>query len=561
MEKKILDAVNVWQEKAVLDPDLGAELSALSGNEDALTDAFYRNLEFGTAGLRGVIGVGTNRMNLYTVGQATQGLANYIVRHFAPEDRKVAIGYDSRIKSEYFSKNAAAVLAENGVHVYLYPELEPVPCLSYAVRALHCASGIMMTASHNPAKYNGYKVYDITGCQIANEMADEISADIAAIDAFSVPYGDFDSLLAEGKIEYMPEAVYEGFIAEVKKQSVLGKVEIGKDIAIVYTPLNGAGLKPVTRVLKDCGYSNITLVEEQKNPDGNFPTCPYPNPEIYEAMKLGMAYAEKYQASLLLATDPDSDRVGTAVRGHDGSYRLISGNEMGCLLFNYICELRTKNGTMPKNPVAVKSIVSTDMIYKIAEHYGVSVSNVLTGFKFIGNEIARLEREGHPESYIFGFEESYGYLPGTYVRDKDAVATAFLICEMFCYYQGLGISLIDKLSELGEKFGFFKNICLAFSYEGITGAAHMKELMEKFQSGIDKIGESPVLKCEDYTKGLYGLPASAVMKFFLPDGSVIIRPSGTEPKMKVYLSVCGETKEAAEKRAEELKAAVNPMMA
>ena len=562
MDGKIMEKYEIWCKKAALDPDLKAELSAMKGDDAAIESAFYRSLEFGTAGLRGVIGAGTNRMNVYSVGQATKALADYIKNHFVEEKRTVAIGYDSRIKSELFAKTAAGVLAAAGIHVYIYSELLPVPCVSFAVRALHTAAGVMVTASHNPSKYNGYKVYDDAGCQIVTEAADEILADINATDYFTdVTFGDFDALLAEGKIEYTPEWVYRAYLDVVKRQSVLGNVAIDKDIAIVYTPLNGAGLKPVTEALKETGFTNITLVEEQKNPDGHFPTCPYPNPEIFEAMKLGMEYAEKTGAALLLATDPDSDRVGTAVRAKDGSYRLISGNEMGCLLLNYICELRTKNGTMPENPVAVKSIVSTDLVFGIAAHYGVEVKNVLTGFKFIGNEIAKLEEAGRPEAYIFGFEESYGYLPGGYVRDKDAVSASLLICEMFCYYQGQGVSLLEKLEELYETYGYYQNIGLAFSYEGIQGAARMKELMAAFRGGISAIGTSPVEKTEDYAAGLYGLPPADVLKFFLPEGTVIIRPSGTEPKVKVYFSVKGKTLEEAQATAEKLKALVTPMMA
>ena len=552
-----------WVEKAVLDPDIRAGLEAIREDDSAIEEAFYRDLEFGTAGLRGVIAAGTNRMNVYTVGKASQGFANYVLAHFPEGARRIAVSYDSRIKSDLFSKTAAGVFAANGIEVYIYRQLMPVPCLSYATRALSCAGGVMITASHNPSKYNGYKVYGPDGCQITTEAADTILGEIEKLDMFSdVKFGDFDALMEAGLIRYVPEYVYDDFIAEVKKQSVLGpEDEIDKNVAIVYTPLNGSGLRPVTRVLSECGYSNITLVEEQKDPDGNFPTCPYPNPEIREAMALGMEYAEKYQAELLMATDPDADRMGIAVRDKDGKYVLITGNENGLLLLDYICAMRTKNGTMPKDPVLVKSVVSTDMADVIAAHYGVRTINVLTGFKFIGEQIAKLEKEGHPESYIFGFEESYGYLSGTYVRDKDAVDAAFLIGEMFSYYKSRGITILEKLNSLYEQYGFYKNTTLSFEYEGIAGQKKMADTIAFFRNGQKAFGDWTVEDCVDFKDGINGLPPANILKFFLKDGaSIVVRPSGTEPKLKIYISVRGKDREDAALQCANLVGTVKGIM-
>ena len=536
-------------EKAVADPDLKPELEAMAGDEAKIEDAFYKDLEFGTAGLRGVIGAGTNRMNVYIVARASQGLSNYVINHYAPEERRIAISYDSRIKSDVFAKIAAEVFAANGIKAYIFPQLMPVPCVSYATRYLKCAAGIMVTASHNPSKYNGYKVYGADGCQMTTAAANEVLGEIEKLDLFAdskkIP---FEEGLKAGSIEWIPEEVYTAFVEEVKKQSVVGNAEINKDVAIVYSPLNGAGLKPVLRTLKETGYTNITVVKEQEQPDGNFPTCPYPNPEIHEAMALGMEYAAKYNADLLLATDPDSDRVGIAVKDKDGSYQLLSGNQTGMLLTDYVCARRTENGTMPKDPVVIKTIVTTDMVEQIASHYGVRTVNVLTGFKYIGEQIGLLEKQGKADSYIFGFEESYGYLSGSYVRDKDAVDAAFLICEMFCYYKTRGISLLEKLDELYKTYGYCLNTLYSYQFEGAAGFAKMQEIMKDFQTaGIQEFGGRKVETLLDYNTGIDGLPKENVLKFLLEGhGSVVVRPSGTEPKLKTYVTVSATDKAAAE---------------
>ena len=529
---------------------LHEELRAM--DETAAEDAFYRELAFGTGGLRGVIGAGTNRINVYTVAKATQGLANYIREGF-PDSPSVAIAYDSRIRSDLFSRTAACVLAANGIKVHLYPELMPTPCLSFAVRELGCSAGIVITASHNPSKYNGYKVYGPDGCQITTEAAAAILREIEKVDVFKdVRNTDFESALSSGTVEYIGPEVYDAFTEKVKEQSVLFGDETDRDVAIVYTPLNGTGLKPVTRALRESGFTNITVVEEQKEPDGNFPTCPYPNPEIREAMELGLEYCERTGADLLLATDPDADRCGIAVRDGEG-YRLITGNEVGLLLLDYICSQRTKHGRMPEHPVFVKTIVTMDLAEKIASHYGAETVNVLTGFKFIGEVIGRMEAEGREGDYICGFEESYGYLTGTYVRDKDAVNAAFMICEMFAYYRTRGVSLIDRLKEIYSTYGYCMNTLHSYEFEGASGMVRMKEIMEDFRSGMEEIGGLRVEEVKDYRKGLGGLPKSDVIKYILEGGSsVVVRPSGTEPKLKTYISVTAGSREQALRTEEAL---------
>lgn len=532
----IEDKYNKWLEKAVADPDLIPELKAM--NDAQKEDAFYRDLAFGTGGLRGVIGAGTNRMNVYTVAKASQGLANYVNAHF--ETPSIAISYDSRIKSDLFSKVVAGVFKANGIHVYIYPELMPTPLLSYAVRYLHCSAGVMVTASHNPSKYNGYKVYGADGCQITTEAATEILGFIEALDIFydvkQVPFEIGDG------IEYISEDVWTAFTAEIKKQSPVKDESFDRNVRIVYSPLNGTGLKPVTRVLKETGYENITVVKEQEQPDGNFPTCPYPNPEIREAMELGIKYAKENNADLLLATDPDCDRCGIAVKDGD-DYKLLTGNETGLLLLDWICERRILNGTMPKNPLMVKTIVTSDMGEQIADHYRVQTINVLTGFKFIGEQIGRLEDK---DRYIFGFEESYGYLSGSYVRDKDAVDAAFLICEMFAYYKSNGVSLLEKLDELYRTYGYRLNTLHSYEFDGSAGFAKMQEIMKKFHSGMESFGNLKVEKTLDYSVELDGLPKSDVLKYLLEGkSSVVVRPSGTEPKLKVYISISAESMEKA----------------
>lgn len=536
-----------WLRK-VDDVDLSKELKGR--NEAQIEDAFYRDLEFGTGGLRGVIGAGTNRRNIYTVAKASQGLSNYICKHYPNGKRSVAISRDSRLKSDVFAKIAARVFAANGIEVHIYPQISPVPTLSFATRYLHCSAGVRVTASHNPSKYNGYKVYGEDGCQITTEAAAEVLSEIESIDIFKdIKLISYDEGFEKALISYIPPKVLTAFIKEVKSQSLLGNESINKNVAIVYTPLNGTGLIPVTRTLEESGYTNITVVKEQQFPNGYFPTCPFPNPEIQEAMALGRKYAKENNADLLLATDPDCDRVGIAVRDKDGNYKLISGNQTGRLLFDYICSRRIALGIRPKEPVLVKTIVTSDRAEKIADHYHVKIVNVLTGFKYIGEQIGLLEKQGKESNYLFGFEESYGCLTGTYVRDKDAVDGAFRICERFAYYKSKGISLLDKLDELYKTYGYTNNSLHNYEFDGSSGFEKRQEIRKKFRSGIKEISGKKVIKSFDYLPGLDGLPKADVLKFVLEDeSSIIVRPSGTEPKLKAYISV---TKESRQKAKEE----------
>lgn len=539
-----------WVANAVDDADVARELKNMTDAQ--IEDAFYRNLAFGTGGLRGTIGAGTNRMNIYTVAKVSQGLADYLKKNY--EAPSVAIGYDSRIKSDVFAKVAAEVFVANGATVYFWPELLPVPTVSYATRYIGTSAGVMITASHNPSKYNGYKVYGSDGCQITTEAAKEILAEIEKLDIFTdVQRMPFDGAVDEGLVKYIGKEVYTAFIEEIKGQSVLFGEEVDKDVAIVYSPLNGTGLKPVTRVLREMGYTNITVVAEQEQPDGNFPTCPYPNPEIKEAMTLGMEYAKKCNADLLLATDPDCDRVGIAVKNTDGEYELLTGNQTGMLLLDYICSQRIKHGKMPADPVMIKTIATMDMGEQIATNYGLKTVNVLTGFKFIGEQIGKLEAQGKANSYVFGFEESYGYLTGSYVRDKDGVDAAYMICEMFSYYKTKGIGLLEKLNELYEKYGYCLNTLHSYEFDGSAGFVKMQSIMSAFRGEIGEFAGKKVLKCLDYGVGLDGLPKSDVLKFILEGNcSIVVRPSGTEPKLKTYISVCAENAEAAEAVEKEL---------
>ena len=530
----------------VTDQELLSELRSMDAA--AMEDAFYRDLAFGTGGLRGIIGAGANRMNIHVVARASQGLANWL-----GEGASVIIGYDTRIKSDLFARTAAGVFAANGILVRLWPEPLPVPTVSYAVRTLDACAGVMITASHNPAKYNGYKVYGPDGCQITTEAAAEILAEIMRVDLFTdVKSMDFDAALAEGRIQQIDGGVLTAFLEEVKRQSVLFGDEIDRDVAIVYSPLNGTGLKPVTRALSESGFTNITVVEEQREPDGNFPTCPYPNPEIREAMELGLQYCERTGADLMLATDPDCDRCGIAVKAPDGSYRLLSGNEVGLLLLDYICSRRIRHSRMPAHPVFVKTVVTMDLAEKIAASYGVETVNVLTGFKFIGEVIGRLEQVGRVSDYICGFEESYGYLTGSYVRDKDGVNAAFMISEMFAFYKTRGVSLLDKLRELYANYGYCMNTLHSYEFPGSAGMEKMRAIMAAFRRAPDRIGGKKLLRMEDYSLGLNGLPKSDVLKFFTEDASVVIRPSGTEPKLKTYISVTAENEEAARRIEEKI---------
>lgn len=546
---------DLWLEKATADPDLIPELKSIAGDEDGRNDRFYRELEFGTAGLRGVIGAGTNRMNYYTVGRATQGLAEYILENGV--EKTVAIGYDSRIKSTYFAEVAASVLAANGIKVHIYKELMPTPMLSWAVRYLKCGAGIVVTASHNPAKYNGYKVYGSDGCQLTLEAADIVLSKINKIDMFGgIKTVDFKRAVADGKICYIDDKCIDEYIAKVRLQSLHSDLVPGSDLKVVYSPLNGTGNKPVRRILKEIGVKDVIVVPEQENPDGNFPTCPFPNPEIREALAVGLKLCETVKPDLMLATDPDCDRVGIAVPDGD-HYELFTGNETGALLLDYICKERTALGKMPKNPVAVKTIVTSDITKAISKKYGVELREVLTGFKFIGEQIGILEAAGEEDRYIFGFEESYGYLAGGHVRDKDAVVASMLICEMAAYYRTKGISLIEARKRMYEEYGVYYNKVDNFTCEGASGMQRMKEIMTGLHSAsIKEIGGLKVLAVSDYVKSTktaadgtvteITLPKSDVITFYLEnDASVIVRPSGTEPKIKAYYTTKGKTKEEA----------------
>ena len=550
-----------WFANATADADVAAELKTL--DDAKVEDAFYRDLAFGTGGLRGVIGAGTNRMNIYTVAKASQGLADYLKKNFA--EPSVAIGYDSRIKSDVFAKVAAGVFAANGVKVNIWPVLMPVPTVSFATRYLHTSAGVMVTASHNPGKYNGYKVYGADGCQITTEAAAEILAEIEKLDIFAdVKTSDFEAGVTSGNIQYIPDEVYTAFVNEVKNQSVLFGEEVNKDVAIVYSPLNGTGLKPVTRTLKEMGYTNITVVKEQEEPDGNFPTCPYPNPEIKEAMALGMEYAKKCNADLLLATDPDCDRVGIAVKNKAGKYELLTGNQTGMLLLDYICCQRVKHGKMPTDPVMIKTIVTMDMGEQIATHYGLRTINVLTGFKFIGEQIGKLEKQGRADSYVFGFEESYGYLACPYVRDKDAVIGSMLICEMAAYYRSIGSSIKQRLEEIYKQYGRYLNKVDSFEFPGLTGMEKMASIMQKLRDNPPtELAGHKVVKVTDYKKPEEtGLPAANVLIYALENGAtVVVRPSGTEPKIKTYFTTLGKDLADAQAQKDALAAAIEPILA
>lgn len=554
----------LWLDKAVADPDLKVELESVSVDEEGKNDRFYRDLEFGTGGLRGVIGAGTNRMNVYTVKKATQGLAEYILENGV--EKSVAIAYDSRNKSSYFAKSAAEVLAANGIKVHIYKELMPTPMLSWAVRKLKCGAGIVVTASHNPAKYNGYKVYGSDGCQLTLEAADIVLSKINKIDIFGgVKSVDFDKAVADGGVSYIDDAVIDEYIAKVREQSLHSDLVPTSNLKVVYTPLNGTGNKPVRRILKEIGVKDVVVVPEQENPDGNFPTCPFPNPEIREALQCGLNLCEKEKPDLLLATDPDCDRVGIAVPDGD-RYELFTGNETGALLLEYICKERIALGKMPNNPVAVKTIVTSDITKAICAKYGVELREVLTGFKFIGEQIGLLEKDGEENRYIFGFEESYGYLAGGYVRDKDAVVASMLICEMAAYYRTKGVTLIEARKKMYDEYGVYFNKLDNFTCEGASGMERMKEIMAGLRANAPKvIGELNVLAVTDYTTSVktmadgstsnVTLPKSDVITYNLEDdASVIIRPSGTEPKIKVYYTTKGVDKPAAVALQEKLSA-------
>ena len=534
-----------WLERAVDDSDLIEELMGLDPDGGEVSDRFYRDLAFGTGGLRGVLGAGTNRMNIYTVRRATQGLCAWLKASGGTPS--VAIAHDSRIKSDLFAREAARVLAANGVTAWIYPRLEPTPALSWAVRYFHCGAGICVTASHNPAKYNGYKVYGPDGGQITLEAAEHVQAAIDSTDPFDgVALADFDAAVADGRIRYIPEQCLEDFLDAVQKLSLSGGAE---DLSVVYTPLNGSGLECVTKILGRIGVKDVTVVPEQEHPDGHFPTCPYPNPEEREAMLRGLELCEKLHPDLLLGTDPDCDRMGSAVPEGDG-YRLLTGNEMGVLLLDYICRRRMELGTMPEKPVAVTTIVSTDMADAVAAEYGVELRRVLTGFKFIGEQIGLLEAEGHGERFLFGFEESYGYLSGSHVRDKDAVNASMLCCEMAAWYKKQGMTLADAIRALYEKHGYTCCAVKSFAFEGEGGMERMAAVMDSLRAAPPaEIAGRAVTGRTDYQTGegvALELPRSNVLEYRMDGAKLIVRPSGTEPKIKVYLSARAESMERAQ---------------
>lgn len=566
-KEQIREEFERWKNNTVTDSELQDQLIAMETDEKELFDAFYKNLEFGTGGLRGIMGAGTNRMNIYTVSRATRGVAAYIMSYFPKEKQSVAISYDSRLNSKKFSMRAAEIFASCGIRVYIYSELMPTPMLSWAVRQLNCSVGIMITASHNPAEYNGYKVYKHDGCQITNRLAKEIMEEMEESYFFSNEKClTFEVGLSNRIIKLIGEEVIDSFIAAVKGQSLLkDSSESDKSLSIVYTPLNGTGLRPVTRVLQESGYTNVLVVPEQKFPDGNFPTCPVPNPEVLEAMKVGIEYAQKRHADILLATDPDCDRVGVAVANEKGVFVRLSGNEVGVLLLDYICKKRVENETMPSEPVFMKSIVTTELAEKVANHYGIRTINLLTGFKYIGEQIETLEQNKEMDKFIFGFEESCGYLSGTYVRDKDGVGAAFLICEMASYYKRSGETLYGVLDKIYEKYGYYLNMIHTYQFKGIEGEKRIGQVMEEIRAyctgslarGKCREGELSFLICEDYLfKRRYqgnlemylvgDIPETDMIRMKMEENcTLIVRPSGTESKIKVYITVKSDNREEA----------------
>ncbi|MBQ7134266.1 MAG: phospho-sugar mutase [Ruminococcus sp.] len=555
---KHIELYNEWLNNAIDDKDLTAELEAVKGNDEEIYDRFYRTLEFGTAGLRGIIGAGTNRMNVYVVRQATQGLANYVIKKYGKG--AVAISHDSRIKADLFMNEAARVLAANGIKVYITKELQPTPVLSFLVRHFECQAGIMITASHNPAAYNGYKAYGEDGCQMTDVAANTVYDEIQSIDMFSgVKLADFDEALNSGMIEYVDDSVYTQYLQCVKSRQVAQGICDGADLSVVYTPLNGTGNKLVRRVLNEIGVEKVSIVKEQEMPDGNFTTCPYPNPEIKEALKLGLEMCDKEKPDLLLATDPDADRVGIAVKDYDGSYRLLSGNETGAMLTEFILRSRSEKGTLPENPIIVKTIVTTKLINAICKKYGTELKNVLTGFKYIGEVILNLEKDNEEERFVFGFEESYGYLSGSYVRDKDAVVASMLICEMAAYYKKQGKTLAMVMDEMYKEYGFYKNTTLNFGFSGAAGMQKMADIMASLRENAPKeFASYKVLKVADYLESkeydlvtgkesVINLPKSNVLSYSLEgEHACIIRPSGTEPKIKLYITAVGKDSDDAQ---------------
>ena len=557
-----LDDYKRWLEADLIDFDLKKELRDIEGDDDAIKERFAAALQFGTAGLRGTLGAGTNRMNIWVVRQATQGIADWVKGEGGTQT--VAISYDSRLKGWNFARDAAGVLAANGIHVRIYDELMPVPALSFATRYYNCNAGIMVTASHNPAKYNGYKAYGPDGCQMTDDAAAVVYAAIQKTDILTgAKYMSFAEGVEKGLIQFVGDDCKDALYAAIEARQVRPGLCRTAGLKLVYSPLNGTGLVPVTRVLKDIGIEDITIVPEQEYPNGYFTTCSYPNPEIFAALEKGLELAKETGADLMLATDPDADRVGIAMKCPDGSYELVSGNEMGVLLLDYICAGRIEKGTMPEKPVAVKSIVSTPLANLVAEHYGVELRETLTGFKWIGDQIAQLEAAGEVDRFIFGFEESYGYLAGPYVRDKDAIIGSMLICEMAAYYRSIGSSIKQHLEELYAQYGRYLNKVDSFEFPGLSGMDKMAKMMESLRKNppADFAGDA-VVSVTDYEKPEEtGLPKANVLIYKLEDGaSVVVRPSGTEPKIKTYFTTKGKDLAEAEAEKEKLAAAVKPYL-
>ena len=552
-----------WHAADLEDFDLNKELCDIEGDEDAIKERFAVALKFGTAGLRGVLGAGTNRMNIYVVRQATQGVADWVKTQGGTQI--VAISYDSRLKGWTFAKEAASVLAANGIHVRLYDELNPVPALSFATRYYQANAGIMLTASHNPAQYNGYKAYGPDGCQMTDDAAAVVYVSIQRTDVLTgAKHMSFAEAVSRGLISFVGDDCKKAFFEAIEARQVRPGLAKTSGLKLVYSPLNGTGLIPVTRVLKDIGITDITIVPEQEYPNGYFTTCSYPNPEIFEALEKGLELAKKDGADLMLATDPDADRVGIAMKCPDGSYELVTGNEMGVMLLDYIAAGRKEKGTMPQNPVAVMSIVSTPLADKVAAHYGVELRHVLTGFKWIGDQIARLEKDGEEDRFIFGFEESYGYLAGSYVRDKDAVIASMLICEMAAYYRSIGSSIKQRLEEIYKEYGRYFNQVDAFSFPGLSGMDKMAGIMENFRKNPPKdFAGKKVVKIVDYAEPeKTGLPKANVLIYTLDDGAtIVVRPSGTEPKIKTYFTTLGKDLAEAKREKDELAEAVKPLFA
>lgn len=558
-----LDEYKRWKETDLLDIDLNTELDSIASDDEAIKERFAVSLQFGTAGLRGTLGAGTNRMNIWVVRQATQGVAEWVKTQGGTQT--VAISYDSRLKGWNFAREAAGVLAANGINVRIYDELMPVPALSFATRYYKCNAGIMVTASHNPAKYNGYKAYGPDGCQMTDDAVAVVYDSIQKTDVLTgAKYMPFSEGVEKGLIKFVGEDCKNGLYEAIEARQVRPGLCKSAGLKLVYSPLNGTGLVPVTHVLKDMGITDITIVPEQEYPNGYFTTCSYPNPEIYAAMEKGVELAKKVGADLMLATDPDADRVGIAMKCPDGSYELVSGNEMGVLLLDYICAGRIEKGTMPANAVAVESIVSTPLAEKVADHYGVELRHTLTGFKWIGDQIAKLEEAGEVDRFIFGFEESYGYLAGPYVRDKDAIIGSMLICEMAAYYRSIGSSIKQRLEEIYAQYGRYLNLVDAYEFPGLSGMDKMAGIMKGLRDNVPcEFAGKKVTKVTDYLDtASTGLPKSNVLRYDLEDGSVlIVRPSGTEPKIKTYFTTSGATLEEAQAKKDALTEAIKPILA